>query len=128
MVAFFFLISALLISLGKGIADIVSDESNWSKSIFSKYKIDSFFGCKDMTWERKYRDNKILNYLLTTIFVFVTDIWHFANFINKVGFYLALSMSVLLPGSLVAKLVLVLIHLFFTTVLFHILYHSILRK
>lgn len=120
--------SALLISIGKGIADIVSDEPNWNKSIFSKYSIDGFFGCKDMTWKRKYRQNKILNYLFSTIFVFVTDIWHFANFINKTGYYLAITTAIMLPGSLIAKLILVVIHLFFVTFLFHISYHKILRK
>lgn len=128
MVVFFFLMSALLISLGKGIADIVSDEPNWTKSIFSKYSIDGFFGCKDMTWQRKYRQNKILNYLFSTIFVFVTDIWHFANFINKFGYYLAITTAIMLPGSLIAKLILVAIHLISVTVLFHISYHKILRK
>lgn len=120
--------SALLIALVKGIADIVSDEPNWNKSIFSKYKLDGFFGCKDMTWVRKYRDNKILNYLFTTIFVFVTDVWHFANFINKVGYYLALVTAVLLPGQIIIKIILVIIHLICVTFLFHISYHKVLRK
>lgn len=128
MVVFLFLISALLIALGKGIADIVSDEPNWNKSIFSKYKIDGFFGCKDMTWQRKYRQNIITNYLFSTIFVFVTDIWHFANFMNKVGYYLALGTAVLLPGQIMAKIILVIIHLICVTVLFHISYHKVLRK
>jgi hypothetical protein len=83
-----FLLSAIIIAIGKAIADITSDETNWSKSIFSKYKINSFFGCKDNTWERKYYfKNKTLKYLFSTIFVFTTDIWHLGNFISKVGTY-----------------------------------------
>ena len=123
-----FILSAILISLGKGIADIVSDESNWQKSIFSKYKIDSFFGCKDNTWQRKYRDNKLWNYLFSTILVFTTDIWHLANTISKIGYYLGLVSILLLPYSLLLNMLLILVHLGLNTFLFHIFYHNLLRK
>jgi hypothetical protein len=123
-----FILSAILISLGKGIADIVSDESNWQKSIFSKYKIDSFFGCKDNTWQRKYRDNKLWNYLFSTILVFTTDIWHLANTISKIGYYLGLVSILLLPYSLLLNMLFILVHLVLNTFLFHIFYHNLLRK
>lgn len=128
MVTIFFILSAFLISIGKGIADITSDEPNWQKSIFSNWKIDSFFGCKDFTWERKYRQNKILNYLFTTILVFTTDIWHLANFINKIGFYLALLTLPFIQYTITTKLILITIHLSINTILFHLFYHNILRK
>lgn len=128
MVTIFFILSAFLISIGKGIADITSDEPNWQKSIFSNWKIDSFFGCKDFTWERKYRQNKILNYLFTTILVFTTDIWHLANFINKIGFYLTLFSSAFLSYTIIIKLILILLHLLINTIFFHIFYHYLLRK
>jgi hypothetical protein len=123
-----FILSAILISLGKGIADIVSDESNWQKSIFSNYKIDSFFGCKDNTWQRKYRDNKLWNYLFSTILVFTTDIWHLANTISKIGWYLGLVSILFLPYGLLINMLLILVHLVLNTFLFHIFYHNLLRK
>lgn len=123
-----FILSAILISLGKGIADIVSDESNWQKSIFSNYKIDSFFGCKDNTWQRKYRDNKLWNYLSSTILVFTTDIWHLANTISKIGYYLGLVSILFLPYGLLVNMLLILVHLGLNTFLFHIFYHNLLRK
>lgn len=118
------ILSAFLISLGKGIADIVSDEPNWNKSIFSKYPIDSFFGCKDNTWKRKYRDNKLWNYLFSTILVFTTDIWHFANTITKFGWYLGLLSILFLP----CNIFLILLHLVINTIGFHLFYHYILRS
>lgn len=127
MVVFLFLLSAMIIALGKGIADIVSDEPNWKKSIFSKYPINSFFGCKDNTWERKYRDNKVLNYLFTTILVWTTDIWHFGNTISKFGYYFGLIMVFLLPYSFIINLCLILVHVIINTLSFHLFYHRILR-
>jgi hypothetical protein len=78
-------ISVFLVFSGKAIADTVSNEVTWSKSIFSKNNINSFWGSKDHTWKRKYRENKIKNYLFTTILVWTTDIWHFGNTIRRLG-------------------------------------------
>ena len=123
-----FILSAILISLGKAIADIVSDESNWQKSVFSTYKIDSFFGCKDNTWQRKYREDKLWNYLFSTILVFSTDIWHLANTISKIGYYLGLLSILFLSPSILANILLIFVHLVLNTSLFHIFYHNLLRK
>lgn len=124
-----FLLSAIIIAIGKAIADITSDETNWSKSIFSKYEINSFFGCKDNTWERKYNfKNKHVKYLFSTIFVFTTDIWHFANFISKVGTYLSLIIILFIPLNFVILLYMVLCHLILNNIAFHLFYHNFLRK
>ena len=124
-----FLLSAIIIAIGKAIADITSDETNWSKSIFSKYKINSFFGCKDNTWERKYYfKNKTLKYLFSTIFVFTTDIWHLGNFISKVGLYLSMGAILMLNNDIMTNLHLVILHLIVNTISFHLLYTYLLRK
>lgn len=129
MVISLFLLSAFLIGIGKAIADIVSDEPNWSKSIFSKKPIDSFFGCKDFTWIRKYRKNKFWNYLFTTILVFTTDIWHFANFISKGGLYLSMGLLLFLNDyNIVTNGFLVLLHLIINNMTFHLGYTYFLRK
>jgi hypothetical protein len=128
MVIVLLILSAFILALGKAIADIVSNEPHWSKSIFSKKPIDSFFGCKDFTWKRKYKTNKIWNYLFTTILVFTTDIWHFANFISKVGLYLSLGAILMLNNDIMTNLYLVILHLIVNNVAFHLLYTYLLRK
>jgi hypothetical protein len=128
MVIILLILSAFILALGKAVADIVSDESNWSKSIFSKKPIDSFFGCKDFTWERKYKTNKIWNYLSSTIFVFTSDIWHFANFISKVGLYLSMGAILMLNNDIMTNLYLVILHLIVNNISFHLLYTYFLRK
>ena len=128
MVIVLLILSAFILALGKAVADIVSDEPNWSKSIFSKKPINSFFGCKDFTWERKYKTNKIWNYLSSTIFVFTTDIWHLGNFISKVGLYLSLGAILMLNNDIMTNLHLVILHLIVNTISFHLLYTYLLRK
>lgn len=131
MVICFFL-SALFMFLGKAISDIVSDETNWRKSIFSKYKIDSFWGCKDNTDHRKYNDNKILEFLFKTILVWLTDIWHLGGAMVRFGTYSSILFSFLLcfyqivPMNLflVYYAIFIMINLFG----FHFSYHFFLRK
>ena len=114
----------VILALSKGVADIVSDEPNWSKSIFSRFDISSFWGCKDYTWHRKYRHNKILNYVFSTILVWTSDIWHFANMIGRLSMY---SIMCLIPTCddpifMVASIAVI------NTVGFHLFYHYILRR
>lgn len=123
-----FFMSAILIFLGKGIADIVSDETNWKKSIFSKYPIDSFYGCKDNTDKRKYWKNKILSYLFSTIFVFVSDIWHFGNFLTKVGVYLSMGSIIFFDNNWIINILFILLHLLINLVGFHLTYHTLLNR
>lgn len=124
-----FLLSAIIIAIGKAIADITSDETNWSKSIFSKYKINSFFGCKDNTWERKYNfKNKTLKYLFSTIFVFTTDIWHFGNFISKVGTYTSIGIILFITYNFYLAVFLLASHILLNNITFHLFYHRFLRK
>ena len=127
-----FYLSVFFIFIGKGIADIVSDEPNWRKSIFSVAKIDSFWGCKDNTWKRKYHKNKILNYLFSTILVWTTDIWHFANMIGKLGIYLSLLFAFLIGSnlqiSIVTSILLIVCFAALNILGFHLTYHYFLRK
>ena len=124
-----FLLSAIIIAIGKAIADITSDESNWSKSVFSKYKINSFFGCKDNTWERKYNfKNKTVKYLFSTIFVFTTDIWHFGNFISKVGTYTSIGIILFITYNFYLAVFLLASHILLNNITFHLFYHRFLRK
>lgn len=124
-----FLLSAIIIAIGKAIADITSDETNWSKSIFSKYKINSFFGCKDNTWERKYYfKNKTLKYLFSTIFVFTTDIWHLGNFISKVGTYTSIGIILFITYNFYLAVFLLASHIVLNNITFHWFYHRFLRK
>jgi hypothetical protein len=124
-----FLLSAIIIAIGKAIADITSDESNWSKSVFSKYKINSFFGCKDFTWERKYNfKNKTVKYLFSTIFVFTTDIWHFGNFISKVGTYTSIGIILFITYNFYLAVFLLASHILLNNITFHLFYHRFLRK
>lgn len=132
MYLIFFFVSVIFIFIGKGIADIVSDEPNWKKSIFSKYDINSFWGCKDNTWKRKYRTNKVLNYIFSTILVWTTDIWHFANMINKLGIYLSIFFALMLGYTYdfngLYSFFLVTIFAFINILGFHLSYHYFLRK
>ena len=124
-----FLLSAIIIAIGKAIADITSDETNWSKSVFSKYEINSFFGCKDNTWERKYNfKNKTLKYLFSTIFVFTTDIWHFGNFISKVGTYISIGIILFITYNFYLAVFLLASHILLNNITFHLFYHRFLRK
>lgn len=124
-------LSVFFVFIGKSIADIVSNEPNWKKSIFSKYPIDSFWGSKDHTWVRKYKykDNKILNYLFTTILVWTTDIWHLSNTIRRVGIYMGITGSLFidnLSNSLI--FIIVGLYIIINVVGFHILYTKFLRN
>ena len=101
-----FYIGVLLIAFGKSIADTVSDLTHWNKSVFSKYKVDGFMGCKDNTWKRKKRKTKFWNFLFSTILVWTTDIWHFANTLKAVGIYSAIIGARLIPSIEVFDIVL----------------------
>jgi len=130
MVGFIILfISVFFIFTGKAIADTVSNEVSWSKSVFSIYDIESFWGSKDHTWKRKYKEDKILNYLFNTIFVFTTDIWHLANTIRRIGIYLAILGSLMIDIELDfgGALLIVFIYMIMNILGFHLLYTEILK-
>lgn len=116
-----FLFAVTMTFTGKAIADIVSDTTHWYHSIFSRYKIDGFWGSKDRTWARKYGCecikyrsththkplqvgintiirffNFFMQYLFTTLLVWTTDIWHAANLLNRVGVYTSLFFAILM--------------------------------
>ena len=129
-------ISCFFIFIGKAIADIVSDEVHWNQSIFSDWGAeDSYWGHKDASWVRKDHDNFLMNYLLHTILVFVTDIWHTANTIRRIGIYASLAFGILLGFSLskdfdmVNNLPLIIFGFMVLNIGgFHVFYHTLLRK
>jgi len=129
MVSIIFLfISVFLVFTGKAIADTVSNEASWSKSIFSKHDIDSFWGSKDHTWKRKYRDNKIMNYLFSTLLVWTTDIWHLANTLRRLGIYLGIFLALTISTNLLSELIIISTYIILNIVGFHVLYTYFLKK
>ena len=119
-----FIFSALLVALAKGIEDITSDEPNWNRSVFSRWSITGFWGCKDFTWRRKYSSNRLWNLFSTTLFVALSDVWHLANLLRRVGYYLAIATVIFLDQPWLWLVV----HLTINTLVFHLAYHYILRK
>jgi len=129
MVGFILLfVSVCLVFTGKAVADTVSNEVSWANSIFSKNHIESFWGSKDHTWKRKYKKDKILNYLFNTIFVFTTDIWHLANTIRRLGIYLGILAALIVNTTLLNELIIVSTYILLNVVGFHLLYTYILKK
>jgi hypothetical protein len=129
MVGFILLfVSVCLVFTGKAVADTVSNEVSWTNSIFSVYDIESFWGSKDHTWKRKYKEDKILNYLFNTIFVFTTDIWHLANTIRRLGIYLGILAALIVNTTLLNELIIVSTYILLNVVGFHLLYTYILKK
>jgi len=129
MVGFIILfISVFFIFTGKAIADTVSNEVSWSNSVFGLNDIDSFWGSKDHTWKRKYKEDKILNYLFNTIFVFTTDIWHLANTVRRLGIYLGILAALIVNTTLLNELIIVSSYILLNVVGFHLLYTYILKK
>ena len=124
------IISVIFIFIGKSIADIVSNQANWYQAVFSKYPIDSFWGAKDHTWKRKYKNNKILNYIFTTILVWTTDIWHLANMIRRFGIYLAITGALMINYeiNLIKIIIIVISYAIINIFGFHLCYKHILKK
>ena len=126
-------VSVVLIFTGKAISDITQDDILWKKSIFSKkYKIDSFFGSKEQTSERKDRENPFWDKMFHTILVFTTDIWHLGNFLRRIGIYGSILFSMLLGGELEAVWwyipVVIISVVTLNMIGFHIVYEYILKK
>lgn len=125
--------SCVLVFLGKAVADIVESGTHWYQSIFSSWgEEDSFWGYKKATADRKDHDNFILNYFFHTILVPLTDVWHMANTVRRVGIYLSVTFGFLI-GRLtdinheIATYIL-LGYVILNMIGFHYLYHTALRK
>ena len=126
MVIFFFIFASAICGVFKAIADRVSSYDLWVNSVFSEFEDDGFFGPKDITWERKYRyDSKIARYLFSTILVFTTDIWHFANFVS---FYHSVAVVVLAVYIGEENILWLISFPAVRTLTFHIFYHYILYR
>lgn len=126
------IITCSMIFIGKSVADIVSNKTNWRQSIFKKWGDEgSFWGHKAATSSRKDHKNKILNFLFHNPLVFLTDVWHLANTIRRIGIYLSITIAILL-GSVMTINLSSLFWIMSSFILlniigFHIFYHYILR-
>ena len=121
-----------MIFVGKAIADVTSNETHWEQSVFSKNPKDSFLGSKEHTYVRKDHDNKVIDWLLHNPLVFLTDIWHTANTIRRVGIYFAITLGIIIGKFVVLALfqigIIILVFIIFNMLGFHIVYHYILRN
>lgn len=125
----FLFVSVLFLILGKAIADRVAEIELWQESIFSKFDKASFWGCKDYSWVRKDHKNKIIDWLLHNPLVFVTDIWHLANTVQRIGIYLIfLACWFIGEQSLLFYSIMVFIFVLVNVFGFHIVYHYLLKK
>lgn len=115
------IVICILVGASKAVSDTVSHIDIWKSSIFNKCLETGFWGPKDKTYIRKDHDNKIINYLLHNIFVFVTDIWHFGNFVNNICIIFVMLLSIYYSNCYF-----VLIFLIIRMISFHIFYHYIL--
>ena len=114
---------SLTVGLTKAISDIVNHIDIWSNSVYSVYKEKSFYGPKDKTWIRKDHPNKIINYLLHNQLVFITDIWHFSNFINNLSI-IFIMISLLFNNNYL----MIIIYWLLRMISFHLFYHYILKN
>lgn len=133
MVGFIILtIGCFYVFFGKAVSDISDNYTVWKTSIFSKHPKDSFFGSKEYSYVRKDHDNFILNYLFHTILVFITDIWHFGNFIRRIGIYMSIIGGILIgsiiPVTLFNISLIIGGFIFINIVGFHVFYSFILRS
>lgn len=125
-----FFIGCFFVFFGKAVSDITDNETVWSKSIFNRFPKESFFGSKEYTYIRKDHSNPVINYLLHTIFVFVTDIWHTGNLIRHTGIYLSIGGGMVLGMnySLESLYFLLSIFTFVHLIGFHVFYSYFLRS
>jgi hypothetical protein len=126
-----FIFAVTMTFTGKAIADIVSDSSHWYHSIFSKYKIDGFWGSKERSWTRKYKcdcikfrfasKNQHLNLAINTM-------------ISVLNGFLAILFAILVGIKychiLTAQDVVLIVgaFAFLNTLGFHVMYTYVLRK
>jgi hypothetical protein len=124
------IVSVLLIVLGKAVADIVSNEVHWKKSVFSRCDDHGFYGAKEFSSARKYKyKDKWYGYLFQTNLVWVTDLWHFANSVQRVGIYIGLLSALTIDAfDFCGPLVIILCYAAANIILFHIAYHYLLRN
>lgn len=126
----FLTLGLLFLIFGKAVSDRVNHIDLWSESIFSKFDKSSFWGCKDYSWIRKDHPNKILNWLLHNPLVFLTDIWHLANSMQRLGIYFSMVGCWFASNLSAFEFFIYLIPAFILTNIlgFHITYHYILKK
>ncbi len=83
----------ITIAILSAVMDIVADETHWMSSVFYEFGIDSWFGCKQDTWSRKYninfvRTGSLIQKVLIFLYTPFSDIWHFAKFLQLVAIVL----------------------------------------
>lgn len=142
--------SIIAICLGflEAVKEIVTYRSVWKSSIFSsKFKPDSYFGNGEDTHKRKWRYKelantatgikkyyyKTLNYLYTTVFVGLSDVWHGVDTVYKFLLYILFPITFIFMDGIIASGVFYLIQFglflwLIHSISFHVFYHYILRK
>lgn len=138
----YYLINLAIGIIVYAIADVLHDRSSsiatWRTSILKIITVDllkmteekavnSFFGSKDYTWDRKHNDNiGVFSKLKKSIFVMFTDIWHLSDTIKRIGIhYIMFSLLVVFLPFLSALLLTVFNYIVFAFI-FHINYTYVL--
>jgi hypothetical protein len=86
----------LFVGVSKAVSDLASTRDEWINSVFAKLddagaptNHESYWGYKEMSWKRKHTKKGFLGYLLKTLWVFFSDIWHTANTVRHVAWLVA---------------------------------------
>jgi len=120
----FIIIGITLAFIGKGVSDKLS--SHWSRSIFSKFRKDGFWGQPDLSSERKYDHTGFRGWLERNLFVFIQDAWHLFNSIRRVGWYMAVIAALTMYPTWIGVLFIAMLMIVISIIGFHIVYHWIL--
>ncbi len=118
----FIIVGITLAFLAKGVSDKIA--WHWQYSPFSKFKKDGFFGPPQFTSERKYEgESKVKRYLMSTIFVAFTDLWHMSNGIGRLGWFIALAAGLAMSPTWWGLVGILGIIILLSITGFHIIYH-----
>lgn len=118
----FIILGITLAFLAKGVSDKIA--WHWIHSPFSKFKRDGFFGPPQFTSERKYEgESKIKRYLMSTIFVAFTDLWHMSNGVGRLGWFIALAAALAMSPTWWGIVGVLAIIILLSITGFHVIYH-----
>lgn len=118
----FIIIGIFSAFIGKAVADKVT--WHWNKSIFRKFSRTGFFGPPQFTSERKYEsESRIKRFLMSTIFVAFTDIWHLSNLVNKIGWFMMFVAALTMYPTWLGIAGITALLIVLSLIGFHILFH-----
>jgi hypothetical protein len=90
-------ILGLLLVIAASISEAIMDtlQFHYEKSIFKfdPIKYNQLFWDASISWKNKYKENSMTEpkfYGSTTIFVFVSDAWHFFKFLRNIFLFIGL--------------------------------------